>query len=349
MLRVGPTMGLPDVLAGLGFDAREVLSEAGFAPELFDDPDNAIPYAARGRLFAHCVARTGCQHFGLLVGQRGGLHSLGLMGLLVKYSPDVGTALRNLVSHFHLHFGGAALTLEAEGGAAILAYRAIQPGSPATNQVGDGAVAEIFNVLRELCGPDLKPMEAWFAHRRPENVEPYRRIFGVSLRFDAEQNAIVFSSSWLKRSLPQVHPDVRRLLKRQVDALEAQHGEDFPEQVRAILPAALTTGFASAERVAALFSMHPRTFNRRLNAFGVSYHKLADEIRFEMARQMLNDSSLQVSAIARMLHYADARTFIRAFRRWSNATPAHWRATQKTLRRAAVVPRGSPTTSRSAN
>jgi AraC-like DNA-binding protein len=349
MLGVGPTMGLPDVLTGLGFNAREVLSEAGFAPGLFDDPDNVIPYAARGRLFAYCVEKTGCQHFGLLVGQHGGLHSLGLIGLLVKFSPDVGTALRNLVSHFHLHFGGAALSLQVEGGAAILAYRAIQPGSPATDHVGDGAVAEIFNDLRELCGPDWRPMEAWFAHREPADVEPYRRFFRVALRFDAEKNAIVFSSSWLKRPLPEVHPDVRRLLRKQVDALEARHGGDFPEQVRAILPAALTTGFASAERVAALFSMHPRTFNRRLNAFGVSYHKLADDIRFEMARQMLNDSNLQVSAIAQMLHYADARSFIRAFRRWSNETPAHWRARQMTLRRAALVQSGRGTASRLAN
>jgi AraC-like DNA-binding protein len=43
-----------------------------------------------------------------------------------------------------------------------------------------------------------------------------------------------------------------------------------------------------------------------------------------MARQMLNDSDIDVSEIAAMLHYADARSFTRAFRRWSNSMPARW-------------------------
>jgi AraC-like DNA-binding protein len=345
MLRIGATMGLPEVLRSLGVSPREVLSEAGIDAGLFDNPDNLISYTARGRLMAHCAARTGCQHFGLLVGQRAGLHSLGLVGLLVKYSPDLETALTNLVRYLHLHVRGASSTLEVKGGAAILGYQIYQRGAQGNDQVGDGAVAVIFNILRELCGPDWKPMEAWFAHRQPEDVKPFRRFFGVRLRFDAEQNALVFSSSWLKRTLPEARSDVRRLVQKQIDALEARHGDDFPEQVRAVLRAALATGDTNAERVAALFSMHHRTLNRRLNAYGIGYQELVDEARFEMARQMLNDSDLAVSEIAMVLQYADARSFIRAFRRWSNATPARWRATQKQLRRTSVMQRGRRTPS----
>jgi len=343
MLGVGATMGLPQVLEDLGFNPREVLSDAGLDPGLFDDPDNVISYTARGRLMDHCVARTGCRHFGLLVGQRGDLHSLGLVGLLVRYSPDVGTALRNLVRHFHLQFRGAAPTLHVDGGTAILGYQVYQRRAAATDQVGDGAVAVMFNILRELCGRDWKPTETWFAHRKPEDVKPFREFFEVFLRFDADQYAVVFSSSWLERPLPEVHPDVRRLVEKQIDALDARHGEDFPEQVRAVLRATLATGNAHAERVAALFSMHHRTLSRRLNEYGIGYQELVDETRFEMARQLLNDSDLAVSEIALMLHFADARSFIRAFRRWSDATPAHWRATQRALRRTGAVWRGRRT------
>jgi AraC-like DNA-binding protein len=76
-----------------------------------------------------------------------------------------------------------------------------------------------------------------------------------------------------------------------------------------------------------------RTLNRCLNDHGIGYQELVDEILFEMAPQMLNDTGPPVSEIATMLHYADSRSLIRAFRRWSGATPARWRATQKTLRR----------------
>jgi AraC-like DNA-binding protein len=326
-LRIGATLALPAVLRKLGADPSEVLAEAGFDLAIFDDPDNQVSFAARNRLLAHCVARTGCRHLGLLVGQLGGVHSLGLMGLLVKYSPDTGTALQSLVRHSHLHVRGASTALAVAGRSAMLSYEIHQPHAEATDQVGDGAVAVLFNVVRGLCGPEWKPTEVRLAHRRPEDVEPFRRFFRAPLRFDAERNALVFSADWLNRRLPDVDPELRRLLQKEVDALEVRHGDDFPEQVRSVLRTALVTGHASADNVAALFSMHSRTLNRRLNAFGTGFQELSDESRFEVARQMLRDSAMDVSQIAALLHYADASAFTRAFRRWSGTTPARWRAT----------------------
>ena len=41
--------------------------------------------------------------------------------------------------------------------------------------------------------------------------------------------------------------------------------------------------------------MHSRTLTRRLDAFGTSFKALADEGRFGIARQMLLNTSLDVS------------------------------------------------------
>ena len=324
MVRIGTSMAIPAVLESLGANPAEVLAEAGFDLALFDDPNNLISFAARSRLFSHCVATTGCRHFGLLVGQTGGLHSLGLLGLLMNYSPDVGTALRSLVRHSHLHVRGGVPTLTVDRGTAMLGFEIHEPQVKATEQVGAGAVAVLFNVLRKLCGPDWKPVEVRFAHRRPEVVAPFRRFFHAPLRFDAEQNALAFSADWLNRHLPATDPQLRHLLQKQIDALEARQGDDFPEQVRSVLRTALVSGHARADQVAALFSIHARTLNRRLNAFGIGFRELVEEGRFEIARQMLEDSAMQVSQIAAMLDYADASAFTRAFRRWSGTTPARW-------------------------
>jgi AraC-like DNA-binding protein len=313
-----------------------MLSEAGFGLELFNDPQNKVSFAARGRLFAHCIARTGCQHLGLLVGQQAGLHSLGLVGLLVKYSPDVGTALRNLVKYFHLHVRGPVVTLDVEGGSAIFGYHIHQPHVEATDQAGDAAVAVMSNIMRAFCGPDFKPAEAWFAHREPKDVEPFRHFFHVHLRFDAEHYALVFSASWLDRTLPEADPELRLLLQKQIDALDAQYGDDLSQQVRSILRTAIPAGQGKADQVASLFSMHSRTLNRRLNALGTSYQDLVDEVRYEIARQVLENSSMDVSELAAFLDYAGARSFIRAFRRWSDTTPASWRTKRLAAKTRAV-------------
>jgi AraC-like DNA-binding protein len=330
-LRIGTISALPAILRSLGADPAEVLAEAGFALEQFEDPDNLVSLVARGRLIAHCVARTGCQHLGLLVGQRGGLHSLGLVGLLVKYSPDVQAALHSLVSYFHLHARGVMTTLVVDEDVAMLSYGIYAPDVLATDQIGDGAVAMLLNIMRTLCGPDWRPIEARFARRKPQDVRPFRRLCRAPLRFDAEQNALVFSADWLERRLPAADPELQRLLQKQIDALEVKHGDDFPAHVRSVLRATLMTDHASADQVAALFSMHSRTLSRRLHASGTSFQELVDEGRFEIARQLLANTALDVRQIAASLDYADASAFTRAFRRWSGTTPAVWRAQQSPL------------------
>jgi AraC-like DNA-binding protein len=155
--------------------------------------------------------------------------------------------------------------------------------------------------------------------------------------FDAEQNAVVFSVDWLRWALPDTDdPEARRLLQRQIDTLEAKHANDFPEQVRGLLRTALLTGHGNAEQVATFFSVHSRTLNRRLNAFGTNFHELRDEACFQTARQMREMSDRDVAQIAAGLDYADASAFTRAFRRWSGTTPARWRAEH----RAKVRPAG---------
>ncbi len=325
MVRIGAAVAIPGVLRDLGVNPAEVLAEAGLELTLFDDGDNTISYAARSHLASLCVTRTGCRHFGLLVGQRGSLASFGLVGFLVQHSPDVGTALRNLVRYLHLHVRGAVFPLEVHGNSATLGYVIYQPRVEAADQLGDGAMALAYNILRELCGPDFKPTEVLLAHREPEDVRPFRRFFRAPLRFDAAQYAVEFSSTWLNRRPPRNDPELLRLLQKQIDEREERYREDFPEQVRRVLGSALLTGNAKEERVAALFAMHTRTLHRRLSAFDTSFRKLVEESRYEYARQMLQDSEMEVSDIAAALAYSEPSAFTRAFRRWSGTSPRRWR------------------------
>jgi AraC-like DNA-binding protein len=329
MVRLGASIGLVAALQSLGADPAQLLTEAGADISLFDNRENWVSYRARNHWLAHCVERTGCRHLGLLVGQRNDLRSLGLIGLLVKYSPDVESALRSLVRYFHLHAQGAVPTFHVVGGSSMLGYETYVPDAEANDQIVDAALASEFNILRALCGPDWNATEVRFAHRKPEDLRPFREFFRTPLRFDDEQNAVVFHSSWLQHHLPEDDPDLHRLLQDHVEALEIKFGDDFPEQVRSLLRTALLTDHASAEQIAALLAMHSRTLHRRLSASGTSFRQLVDESRFAIARQMLEDTDADVGHVANVLNYADSSAFARAFRRWSGTAPGAWRQEQR--------------------
>jgi AraC-like DNA-binding protein len=324
-VRVGTLLPMADILLGMGVDPVALLAAEGVDPKVFDDPDNEIPLTVHNRLLARAVVRSGCPHLGLLVGQRDGLQSLGLAGLLVRYSPDVETALRSFVRYLHTHVRGAKSALTADGDVATLNWEIYQAGVEAVDQVGDGALAVMFNILSELCGPDWRPIEVRFAHREPAQLQPFRMCFRTTLTFDAEDYAMRFAASWLQRPVMQADPALRRVLQKEIDAIEARHAADFPEQVRSVLRTALLTGHARSDQLAALFSMHSSTLARRLALHGVGFRELVDECRYEVACEMLANSGLDVSYIAAMLDYADASAFTRAFKRWSGITPARWR------------------------
>ena len=218
------------------------------------------------------------------------------------------------------------MTLTVDGSQAILSFSVVQPLVEATDQLGDGALAMMRNVMQTLCGPSFRLVEVRFAHRKPEDVQPYRRCFRAPLRFDAEQNALVFSRDWLSVRRPGSDVELQRVLQKQIGILEAEFRDDFPAQVRRVLRYSLLTDHGSAEEIAAIFSMHPRTLGRRLEDFGTNFRKLVEEVRFEIARQMLEDTSRSIGQIAASLAYARASAFTRAFRRWSGTTPAEWRA-----------------------
>jgi hypothetical protein len=137
-----------------------------------------------------------------LAGSHVTLGSLGLVGVLARHAPDVGTALRQLSRYFHLHTDGVSIELRVDAGKVILTYGIDEPDMPGVRQTCDGAVVGLLNVVRELCGPDFKPAEAWFAHARPGDAEPYKRLMRCHLEFETGVYGVAFSSTWFSRRLP---------------------------------------------------------------------------------------------------------------------------------------------------
>jgi len=325
-VRIASIASVPALLRELGSDPVRLLKSVGLDRRVFKDPENQIALVDAGRLMEACAQSTRCSHFGLLVGQRGGVASLGMVGELMLHSPTVDAALRSLTLHMHLRTRGGVPTRTVEGQWATLGYAIYQHGMPGSAYAYDVAIAIVFNVLRTLCGANWRPSEVQFAHAKPNDTGPYQRFFHSPLRFDADRTAIVFARRWLDQPLPGSDAALYQFLERQIAESEALDVEDLAERVRRALRTMLVTGRGAEEHVAELFSIHPRTLHRRLRAQGTSLRSLVEEGRCEIACQLLRDTNMNVSEIASILDYADATALTRAFRRWMSCPPAAWRA-----------------------
>jgi len=326
-LWVGPIRTLPAALTDLGVSPARAFAEAQVDPALFEDAAARIAIESLGRLLDTCVALTRCDHFGLLVGERFTLEALGHLGLLMRHSATVGDAIRSLLLHLDLTDRGAVPVLLAPDPSCVtLGYSIYRHGTPATAQISDGAIAIAYRILRELCGPAWQPVRVQFAHGRPGNLAPYRRLFGTSLTFDAEISAILFASTWLAQPIAGADPLRHAALTRTIREAAASDPMTFAEQVRGVLHQMIRGGTASAAAIARLFGIRERTLRRRLADEGKHLQQLIDEERFEIAKQLLDSTSLPIAEIAAALHYADPNAFSRAFRNWAKRSPREWRA-----------------------
>jgi AraC-like DNA-binding protein len=319
--RVGGFVEIPGLLRELGTDPAQVLIEVGLEPDALACVDSSIPYIAAAQLLHHCAQKTGCAHFGLLIGQRWSLSHFGAIGQLMKNSCTVGEALRTLAVYQRLNSdAGAAFVLE-HGTSMCLGYTIYRAEVPHHDHIYDLTVAFICNILRELCGSRWAASEVVFSRAEPAEKETYRQHFRAPIRFDHTYSAVRFDTHWKERVVPGASSQQRAAL---TEAIEADSSE-FVSQLHRSLRLLLLTGKHSGGDLAQTLSMHRRTLNRRLKAQGTTFQRVLDEVRFEVARALLEDTRAPISDVATALCYSEVSAFMHAFRRWTGTTPAQWR------------------------
>ena len=324
-VRVGPLMALPDVLTEAGVNAAELLEEVGLTAADFADPEGTIPFATGDAMLSLGAKRSGCEHLGLLVGERAPAQSMGTVGYLMLSSATVGQALQALTRHLDMHDRGAVVALREEEGVAILSYSLLVPGLKRPDQILALSIAVGRNILRGLCGPQWRPLAVSFAFARPKRVAPYQQCFGLTPQFDAPESALIFPAQQLMQPLPGADRFLHHLMRERVQSAARGSFDDLVELVRGHLRARRSVEPMSLAEVAAQIGLHEKTLSRHLAARGTSFRIVREEVLFENAKDLLRGTRLAMGEIASALGYADPSVFSRAFRRWSGLAPSRWR------------------------
>jgi AraC-like DNA-binding protein len=168
-------------------------------------------------------------------------------------------------------------------------------------------------------------VEVLLPRSKPRNALPYDRFFQAPVRFDEEVAALVFSAEVLEQPIAGADPSVRRMAQKRIRRLEAKQSFSLTEELRQYLRTQVSRHRCRAERVARLRLVGRRTLSRQLRAEGTTFRQLAGEAQFQVAKQLLADTSMSLTEISAILNFSEPAAFTHAFRRWSGMPPSAWR------------------------
>jgi AraC-like DNA-binding protein len=320
---VNVILPLLEFLENEGFDPETILNRVGIPKSALEDANTRFPERKLEAMWQVASEVTGDPAVALRVSTMAKANTLGIIGYLASASESGRNAFELVKDLTPLLWEDFECDLESDGEVAFI--RCSLGGDPqASRFTTEYAIGLTVTMSRVIGAARVDPLEARFSYPAPAYADEYERILRLPIRFDADQDGVLFPTSMMDSLNPSADAALRQLLERYAaDQLaRISTSVQFPQRIRACILSMLPLGRLTADTVAAQFSMSNRTLRRRLQEECTSYQEILDDVRTELARQYLTEEKRGINEVASLLGFSDPSAFTKAFRRWTGQTPA---------------------------
>ncbi|MPY77662.1 MAG: helix-turn-helix domain-containing protein [Actinophytocola sp.] len=292
-----------------------------------EDPDTQIDAHQELAVVRNLVTHRGAEPgLGLRVGARYQVTTFGIFGFACVSSPTLRDVISFALRYWDLSFAFGIPEVEiGDFEIRIELHDDAVPGQLRRFLV-ERDLAAMYTIMNDLLpmGVPIRTLEFAFpAPASRSELDDYLAAFGVAPDFDRPAHVSTFDVAYLDKPLPQANAQTVALCEAQCRELVARRrartGISHDVRERLINLGGADTGM---DAVAAELNVSTRTLRRKLSEAGTSYRMLLDEVREALAEEMLATGALSVSDVAVRLGYAEATSFIHAFKRWKGTTPA---------------------------
>lgn len=190
-------------------------------------------------------------------------------------------------------------------------------------------VSVLRNVLGVACwliDSRIALKGANFPFDAPPHQDAYAVLFAAPTRFQQAQAAIFFDARYLDLALRRDEKALQHMLQNALPLTVLQYRRDrlLVQQVRQLL-GNHPQDTHSAEALAGLLNVSPRTLHRQLKEEGATLQALKDEVRHSKAAELLLRSPRPIKQVAEAAGFQNEKSFIRAFKGWTGQTPTEFR------------------------
>ena len=319
----------PKLVTELGGDPQSLLQRVGIDLSFLSQGQSKVGYRSIVNLLEFAAEQLQCPDFGMRLAtlQRGGA-VLGPIGVVMKNSNTLGEALRYVARHCHAHSLAARVRLEQDriSGKLFVGHEILADRLPNKRQAIEQLLLLGHLNAMEITGGQARVREVHFRYQRLVSLTTYRRYFGCEIRFDQQEDGLIFHERDLLCPIVDADAQLHERATTFIDTNFTRVTPPLHARVRGLVLQFIATENCSKERVAAELHLHPRTLLRRLNAEGKCFEAIKDEVRRDMALGYLQGTDLPLRRIAEKIGYAEHSVLTRSCSRWFAATPRELRS-----------------------
>jgi AraC-like DNA-binding protein len=306
-----------------GIPLEQAVFEARIDPEILLSGESRYSQADVNRLWVYARQKAQDPSFGLTVAKHVRPASFHVVGQAMSCSITLYRALQRLCRYCRLLSDATTATLIDKGDTVRLEFYFDMGKRPPVYQSHDTVLASVLFLMRWIACLDIKPTDVALRYDSEHLPDGFAEFFQCNIRLGQIQDSISFLKSDLEQRVPSSDERLALLLDEVASKdLDERMAGRFTLRVRDALIAQIAEGSPSKLRTAEILHMTQRTLLRRLKEEGVTYVSVLNQLREEMAFNLLNHDNIPLIEISQRLGFSDYTTFSRAFTRWTGARPS---------------------------
>ncbi len=316
-----------------GASLNELCKATGIPAQDLTQADKYADFDQSMKVWEAAVKTTNDPLLGLHLGETASPTIMGLVGHLMQSSATLEDAFLQVVENNTVITNLFFYRLKKEKGEQVALVFEPHPLWQRLSPIGaqqatEQAMAGTINVFRLLSGSRVVPVRAGLTTARRGPLAEYERALGCPIRFRSESNYLMFTTGQLQTAVITYDRSVFRALNQVLAANKKT--KDTPRLITALLNETVATIFngllPSQEVLAAHLQLTRRSLQRRLEAEGTTFREWAAGWQKQLAIKLLSSGNTKVSEVARLLGYAEASSFRRAYKKWTHQLPKQTRS-----------------------
>ncbi len=329
LIRVNTFLPFVDFLESLGSPIESLLEQTKLSIFALNDSEALIPRHLAFNFLEKAARREGIENLGVLVGQQTSLGELGIFGRMICQSLTLYDGLNICIRIISSNNSGEKFWLTQEGEKAWFCHQYINFLKANYHHAVYYALILIVELIQMAAGKRWHPKEIklQICHK---NVLTKSQLFANSKIQTQEFTAVAFPRSFLSLPLNSaLNFCDGEGQENEKNWRSSAPAENFSGSLRQAITTMLRGSYPDISLASEITGMSIRTLQRRLAEEGLTYSRLVEQTRFDMAIKLLQDPHLKLLDISTELGYTDPAHFTRAFKRWTRISPLKYRRQER--------------------